>query len=474
MSKKKPVPLKRTQAAFLLLAAMLLGACAGLTEMTRNEPLTNGDPKIERSAIPHNDSDTLILFSFSGGGTRSAAFSYGVLKELKRTKTGKNEGALLDRIGLISGVSGGAVTAAWYVYGGPERLEEFPERFLYRNAEEDLTTNPLLPWEWPRLLAGGLNDRTVFADWLNRNVFEDATFGDVLKNPERPILIVQASDIFNRTPFLFEEHFFNSLCSNLKAYKIADAVAASAAVPGAFAPVLIKNYSEDCPRRAQPDSAPPMSETNPPKSEIFLSIRQTLRNYKYSPDQKYIKLLDGGLTDNVGVAPLTVAHQAPGNLYQPLDEEAAIKLKNIVIWAVNSSRAQTAEWSKTPEGPEGEDLVMAVSDTTINASMRMVYDAFSQYMKQWQDDLRKYRCALPKGKLKEIKARDPRWRCDGIIIHVSQISFQDLDESLQSAANGTPTRFVLPREQVDAMIEAGQIALGNNAVFRNLFARPPN
>ena len=80
----------------------------------------------------------LIGLAFSGGGTRAAAFSYGVLSELDRTKvdpTGQKV-SLLDRVDYISGVSGGAVTAAYFGLKGRDGLSDFRERFLLRDAEE--------------------------------------------------------------------------------------------------------------------------------------------------------------------------------------------------------------------------------------------------------------------------------------------------------------------------------------------------
>ncbi len=61
------------------------------------------------------ESDLFLLVTFSGGGTRAASFSYGVLEALRDTKVsfGGREFRLLDEIDVISGVSGGSFTAAW-------------------------------------------------------------------------------------------------------------------------------------------------------------------------------------------------------------------------------------------------------------------------------------------------------------------------------------------------------------------------
>ena len=73
------------------------------------------EPGVESAGVvglPTSGDDLLVGLAFSGGGTRTAAFSYGVLSELDRTKvdpTGQKVSSL-DSIDYISGVSGGAVT----------------------------------------------------------------------------------------------------------------------------------------------------------------------------------------------------------------------------------------------------------------------------------------------------------------------------------------------------------------------------
>ncbi len=63
----------------------------------------------------------LIIVAFSGGGTRAAAFSYGVLEFLRRTEVVDSKGRkvrLLDEVDVITGVSGGSFTALAYgLYG---------------------------------------------------------------------------------------------------------------------------------------------------------------------------------------------------------------------------------------------------------------------------------------------------------------------------------------------------------------------
>lgn len=77
--------------------------------------------------------ETTLFLAFSGGGTRAAALSYGVLEALRDT-TFLDKGqkvSLLDNVSRISSVSGGSFTSAYYGLFGERIFRDFKEEFLY-------------------------------------------------------------------------------------------------------------------------------------------------------------------------------------------------------------------------------------------------------------------------------------------------------------------------------------------------------
>ena len=72
------------------LAMLALAVLAGCASRPINEPISHVDRRVgyrlETRAPYENEDDTLIILAFSGGGTRAAAFAYGVLEELRRTE----------------------------------------------------------------------------------------------------------------------------------------------------------------------------------------------------------------------------------------------------------------------------------------------------------------------------------------------------------------------------------------------------
>jgi len=140
-------------AAALLVGMTVLGCAAPVI----NPRLAAYDGAGYRYANVRRDAgeeDLFIILAFSGGGTRAAAFSYGVIEGLESVRyhpTTGPERTLLDDVDVISSVSGGSFTAAHYALFGKKGFKQFEDSFLYRNIQGDLVARALAPWNWPRL-----------------------------------------------------------------------------------------------------------------------------------------------------------------------------------------------------------------------------------------------------------------------------------------------------------------------------------
>ena len=65
-----------------------------------------------------------------------------MLKQLERTSSrDARHKDLIDHIGIVSGVSGGSVTAAYFGLRGRAALDDFRERFLTQDLMAQLNTN---------------------------------------------------------------------------------------------------------------------------------------------------------------------------------------------------------------------------------------------------------------------------------------------------------------------------------------------
>ena len=409
----------RTASAIILTVA--LSACATVYNLPTNAPLGAGIAGNDvGKPVPIYDDDLLLALSFSGGGTRAAAFSFGVLTELDRIRSASNQTkSLLDRVDFISGVSGGSVTAAYFGLKRREALVDFRERFLLRNAEEDLRTRVSLV-NLGRALGGGVND-VQFTEWLDQNLFEGARY-EAFREERRPRVWINASDIFNRTPFVFGKTSFDALCSDLNAFRISEAVSASAAVPLAFAPIVLQTFPGGC-----TTPLPPWLErarNNPTAQPLLRSFAEATERYR-DGSMKFVKLLDGGLVDNFGLTGFTLGLLAAQHPYEPMTERQAVRVKRIMFVVADAGRGVSGDFAQTVEGPTGTQLVSAVADTAIDSSTRLSYAAFSALLTDWVTRVKSWRCGLSAANRAKL-GLSAGWRCNDLSLYIDLISFGQL------------------------------------------------
>jgi len=136
------------------LVLLLIGA-GGCAHYPLNARLADADyrsdggyrfPALVRDRPDARD-ELFVCLSFSGGGTRAAAFAYGALRRLRDIDIGRGgvRKSLLDEVDCIAGISGGAFTAAYYGLFGPATFDRFHGRFLARNIQRELALGALNP-----------------------------------------------------------------------------------------------------------------------------------------------------------------------------------------------------------------------------------------------------------------------------------------------------------------------------------------
>ena len=443
----------------------LLCACATTFNEPINLPVGSNADIAPLATPPDVPGDTVVVLAFSGGGTRAAAFAYGAMHGLDQLPA-RNGGTYFDRVIFISGVSGGSVAAAYFGLKGRGGLADFRERFLLRNAEEDLDTRVSLT-NIARGLEGGVNDSSRLAGWLDRNLYDGAKLTDLFQ-PGKPVVWINASDLYNRTPFLFSPVTFQALCSDPRAYPVAQAVAASAAVPIAFVPIVIGSFPDAC-SVPLPSWVDQVVESHTAAAQVRAFAR-ALKRYRDPQQVRYVKLADGGITDNFGLSGIAIAREVARQPYAPLPRDKAVKLRHVVFIVVNAGLGPRGTWAQTVQGPSGSEMIGALTDTAIDSAVRSGFDAFRLGVKEWQDATRKWRCSLPQAEAKKLGATGD-WRCSNISFDLVEIGFDQLDPERAARLNQVPTRFHLPEEDVDLVIQAGTDALLRHPLVRAVLGK---
>jgi NTE family protein len=298
--------------------------------------------------------------------------------------------------------------------------------------------------------------------WLDATLLEGATFTALLAE-RRPRIWNNATDIYNRTPFVFGKTAFGAICSDLADYPVAAGVAASAAVPLAFAPVVLEAFPGRCrtplphwiSRAAADPGAPP----------LLRAFAKGVRSYR-DGSMKYIKLLDGGLVDNFGLSGFTIALESAEAPYDPMSRAEAARLRRILFLVVDSGRGPQGDWADKLEGPSGAELVNAVTSAALDASVRASYTAFEGAMAAWREALVRWRCALSTAEVARLRGTEARWNCRDIKLFIGRLAFDQFDAARAARLDGVPTRFRLPADTVDELIAAGGDALVASPTFR--------
>jgi NTE family protein len=205
--------------------------------------------------------DVLIILSLAGGGSRAAYFSGLIMLELQK------EG-LLKEVDIITSVSGGSLPAAYYAISvdpeDPNRNNVpsgriWDEKTVKNLMKKDYLSRWIGNWFYPtnivRYWFTSYDRSDIMAQTFADNMYDVKNTGRDLKfkdiNTERPYLIINSTDATNKengpdpysSYFSFTHEDFSNINSDIDEFDISRAVMASAAFPGIFNYVTLKNFS---------------------------------------------------------------------------------------------------------------------------------------------------------------------------------------------------------------------------------------
>ncbi len=458
---------RRSTRAVLAGLAFALAGCAVVTgNVPHNQPakpaVAVAGPPAAAASVPvadHVPPADVVALSFSGGGLRAAAFADGAMQGLA-AQPGTPGRNLLQQVGFITSVSGGSLPAAWVGLHGTDSLDEFRRAALLHAGTRNDGSNVSNSVSLLRLAGDGLTH------WLDDEVFHGATFSS-MSAPGRPMVWINATNLNQRLPFAFDQLNFDALCSDFGSFPVADAVAASMAVPLLFSPVVLEKHPDQCttplPRQLG-GATSPWGDTM-----LARATAEALRDYRDADEGRYLKLVDGGLTDNFGLSSIQQSRLLAGTPLAPLDAAQALQLRRL-LFVVDGGQHPVISWDRDVGGPSGLELAFASVDAAIDTNMRLSYDNFLVMSRRWQDDLVAWRCALPDAERERQRTLRPDWRCEDVQVVVSRISFDDLDAARAARLHQISTSLTLSRHDVDAVIEAGRDAMLGNATVQ-AFAR---
>ncbi len=459
---------RRWRKASWRVGAFIFGAviASGCAHYPVNQPLKQVDPQSgyrgKYMGTPGNSENLLLYLTFSGGGTRAAALSYGVLEELRKTEVvidGKNR-RLLDEVDGISSVSGGSFTAGYYGLFGDRIFEDFENKFLKKNIQGALTTQTLFnPINWFRLYSDTFDRSDLAAEYYDKHVFEGKTFGDIAAR-KGPMIMMNATDMTHGLRIGFNQDAFDVICSDLSPFPVARAAAASSAVPMLLSPITLRNYAGTCGFKIPERFEEILKDRTTSERQFYLA--NNIAPFLDSQKKPYIHLVDGGVADNLGLRAVLDRVIGRGSVWEVIKGTPRENVNKVVFIVVNAETQPDTKWDRSEGIPPIGAMMSAYSSIGIERYNQETIALLKESVKSWADEVRSQRC-------KGGTVSTAPGSCGDIQFYVIDVRFDELkDETERMYFKRLPTAFKLTPEQVDKLRDVAHRLLVGSEEFQKL------
>ena len=402
-------------------------------------------------------------------GTRAAALSYGVLEQLANTVVridGKPR-RLLDEVDVISSVSGGSFTAAYYALYGDRIFSDFESRFLKKDIQGELAWRLFWPVNWFRLASPTFDRIDMAAKYYDENIFDYHTFGDLVKNGRRPFIVINATDMSLGARFEFTQDQFDWLYSDLSSYRIARAVASSSAFPVLLSPITLQNYQSgtDYQEPGWVENALEDRVSSPPRYRKAMDVR----SYRDAGNRRYIHLIDGGISDNIGLRGPLRSLESTDVRWSVLKMLNLEKVDKVVIITVDAKPETDVSWDRCETAPGALAVLSTVASAPMDNYSFDTVQLLKQDINRFRQDAKarnsceailKKHCpeaTLPGGPMHEVEFYSINVSFDGIT-----------DEGERRFFKHIPTSFSIHAETVDRMRSIGKKLLTESGEYQKL------
>lgn len=462
---------------YFLLAASLLFFLISCAPFPPNPDLCRYDPqqgyRFEALKPAENNTDSLfVILAFSGGGTRAASFSYGVLEALRDTEiVWKGEKKrLLDEVDIISSVSGGSFTAAYFaLYRDRIFAGGFERDFLKKDIQKVLLMRTLSPVSWFKLAGRSYGRSDLAAEYYHSHLFGGSTFRTLIDTGTRPFLMINATDMTTGRQFPFIQDQFDLLCSDLADLPVARAVASSSAFPGLLTPLTFKNYAGGCAYREPEWVGFGIGDRDiaPERANRAEDRRSYYRRQEWETERRYIHLIDGGVADNLGLRSILTALETSDPAYSIQRRINRQSIEKLVIIVVNAATDPRSERDLRPAVPSSVNVLIRAATIPLDnysfdtvrrvAGVVSEYDQSVRIRERCRKLLESTGGSLPGG---DLYAFD---------LYLAHVAFDYIDDPKERFDfKNLPTTFSLPPETVDRLKEMGQELLRGDSEFKRL------
>jgi NTE family protein len=202
-------------------------------------------------------------------------------------------------------------------------------------------------------------------------------------------------------------------------------------------------------------------------SKLTLTYRQSmlvddLRPFLNSSRKSYIHLIDGGVSDNLGLRTAIDNVLFTGDFWTTLKMHGLENVRTIAFVVVNAETRVDPKWDRSPYIPPFGAIVSSYATISIERYNVETIAMLEESFDDWSLEIRSGRC--PPGKV----STEPG-ACGDIKFYLIQVKFSDIEsEEKRAYFRGLPTSFKLEDEEVDNLRELGRRLLSKSDSFRAL------
>ena len=354
---------------------------------------------------------------------------------------------------MLSGVSGGSFTALAYALLGDRLFTEFEPRFLKRDVQGESGVPRLESGQLAQAGKSSYGRSELAADYYDEILFGGATFADLIVR-DTPAALVTGTDLSTGARFEFSQDYFDLLCSDLGAVRLARAAATSSAVPVVLTPVTYRNYGGTCAAvlPAGLREVAHADQPDRPAGRALLRLRE-VQAVQDSANRPYLHVVDGGVSDNLGLRGMLEAFEQLEASPKFRDAVDISQLRHVVVIAVNSRSAPTTDWDRRPTPPGLVAELLQSSSVPIDHYSYESVELLKDMAQRWAD----------RRKLEVAERRIAGMSQSEAESAVPLITFDAIDISFDAIADpdernyfmNLPTSFRLPDEAVDRLRALG-------------------
>ena len=457
-----------------MLVAAAIALLAGCATRPINPPITQVDPatgyRYESRQGQVKDKDNLVILAFSGGGTRAAAFSYGVLEFLRKTEVVGPKGnkiRLLDEVDIITGVSGGSFTALAYGLYGDKLFADYEQRFLKRNVQGEIISAHLQSGELDETWVDSLGALRIGRQSVRRDSVQRRHVWRSRPRqwPDDPGV---GHRHFDRLPLRLHAariryHLFGPRCRAI----VPRGCSFVSRARGSFA-----RHDQQLRRYLQQDHAclgeavhrHRQSAATGRASDTLLKAEEAFGDGANRP---FLHLVDGGVSDNVGMRSVLDAMEVLEALHDAGVPTQLDSVKRIIVFVVNSLSSPPTPWDKSEDPPGTVDVLLKSAGTPIDAFSYEAVELLRDTAAQWQTmGLIRDSKAMAANKDTAVAAAI---RAPHAEVYAIDVSFAALKNKAEfDYLNQQPTSFVLPPEAVDRLRAAAGTIILDSPEFKRL------